>query len=129
VKSKLEKKAPPKPKPKGKLSKKERMKQELLGELSPGMADIDAKLANAEKEEYENQLKTYENQVISMLGQMVQRAHLGPDDKVTLSEFCDLIWRGGNFSPLDEDVPVKTKDEFDEDDDDASDALATKIEL
>mmetsp|Transcript_66262 Transcript_66262/g.178285 ORF Transcript_66262/g.178285 Transcript_66262/m.178285 type:complete len:219 (-) Transcript_66262:239-895(-) len=125
----LAKKAPPKPKPTGKLSKKDRMKQELLGELTGSLDDVEKRLSEAEKKEEERELKTYEQQVLQMMGQMMQRAKLTYKDDVTLSEFCDLIWRGGNWSPLDADEPVKDADDLREEEEENQDSLASKVEL
>eukprot|EP00443_Scrippsiella_acuminata_P058801 CAMPEP_0115439432 /NCGR_PEP_ID=MMETSP0271-20121206/35774_1 /TAXON_ID=71861 /ORGANISM="Scrippsiella trochoidea, Strain CCMP3099" /LENGTH=273 /DNA_ID=CAMNT_0002865125 /DNA_START=54 /DNA_END=876 /DNA_ORIENTATION=+ len=123
--SKLGKTKPKKPEPKGKLSKKERMKQELMGQLSPGFDKMSESLT---KDEDEKELKLYEQQAGQMLMQMMNRAKLGPKDKMTLSEFCDMVWRGGNWSPLDEDEPTKDPDDIRDEEEDV-DSLATKIEL
>merc|ERR1712187_329966 len=107
-KKKEPKRAPSKPK--AKLTKKERMKQELMGEL--GMAfeagagqvgpDVD------EEREYKKTLLQYGNQMVQ---QMIQRSKLPPETDLSLREFCDLVWRAGQASPLDADEPEKEKDD------------------
>merc|ERR1711924_144688 len=104
-KNKKEPRRPPS-KPKGALTKKERMKQELMGEL--GMA-FDAGASQVgpevdEESEYRKTLQQYGNQTVQ---QMITRSKLPPETDLTLREFCDLVWRAGQASPLDVDEPAK----------------------
>merc|ERR1719166_46147 len=108
--------------PKKKLSKKERLKQELMGHVGGNQEDV-AKATAAQ--EREKELQAYEQQAEQIMGQILKRAKLGPSDKLTLREFCDIMWRGGNASPLDEDDPVKEDEDDDEEEEaEESDSLA-----
>lgn len=99
AKSKKERKADAK-KANKKLTRKERMKQELLGSLANSFDAVTNQLPQEDRER-----KMYEQQALQFLSQAANRAHLKPEDKVTLQEFCDVVWRAGNPSPLDEDDP------------------------
>ncbi|CAK0852488.1 unnamed protein product [Prorocentrum cordatum] len=100
-----------KPRPKmSKLSKKERMKQELLGHIG---SDFDALAQDAQVDRVEDDpmFETYEQQARQSIGQMANNAKLRPDDELTLREFCDLIWRAANWSPLDPDEKQDDEEE------------------
>jgi len=43
--------------------------------------------------------------------QMMQRAKMSGEQELTLREYCDLVWRTGEASPLDNDGPVEEKEE------------------
>lgn len=106
------KKAKAAPKPKGgKLTKKERMRQELLGSLSGGFDEVTDQL----KPEEETKDKVYQQQAMNLLGQAMRRAKLTPADEVTLKEFCDMIWRTGNASPFDPEGPSQPSDSIEDD--------------
>merc|ERR1712061_447842 len=100
---------------------KERMKADLLGSLAPGFDSLSKALPENDKE-----AQMFHQQAENMTNQMINRAKLRPDTKVTLREFCDLVWRTGNASPLDPDEwnqPIKKPGEDEDDDDDADDSL------
>mmetsp|Transcript_93719 Transcript_93719/g.166746 ORF Transcript_93719/g.166746 Transcript_93719/m.166746 type:complete len:177 (-) Transcript_93719:63-593(-) len=93
----------PKARPKGKSqSKKERMKQELSEQgVFDGMmrsAHEDARFQD--EETYQKTVSTGE----SFVAQMLARSKLKPETEVTLREWCDLVWRSGRASPLDQDT-------------------------
>mmetsp|Transcript_60752 Transcript_60752/g.180987 ORF Transcript_60752/g.180987 Transcript_60752/m.180987 type:complete len:204 (-) Transcript_60752:137-748(-) len=85
-------------KPRAKLTKKERMRQELLGSLAGSFNEVADVLPQKDTEH-----ELYEQQAQNFITQAAQRAKLRPEDEVTLKEFCDIIWRSGNASPLDSD--------------------------
>merc|ERR1712039_1107214 len=115
----------PKPKPRSKMTKKERMKADLLGSLAPGFDSLSKALPENDKE-----AEMFRQQSENMMNQMINRAKLRPDTKVTLREFCDLVWRTGNASPLDpDDMFAEPKKPEDEDDDGDDSDLSEKIEL
>merc|ERR1712203_1315631 len=97
------------------------------GSLAPGLDSFSKALPEKDRE-----TEMFHQQAENMMQQMINRAKLRPTTKVTLREFCDLVWRTGNASPLDPDewnAPPKSKDEDDDDDEDDSDGLSEKIEL
>merc|ERR1712125_170318 len=92
------KKPKPKPKPK-KLTKKERMKAELMGHLAPGLDDA----MNLMPVDDDKERRMLQQQSDNMFAQMIRRSKLPPTQEINLREFCDLVWRTGQASPLDED--------------------------
>mmetsp|Transcript_54931 Transcript_54931/g.170151 ORF Transcript_54931/g.170151 Transcript_54931/m.170151 type:complete len:148 (-) Transcript_54931:28-471(-) len=104
LKAKQAKKRKEKAKPPGKLTKKERMRQELLGSLAGSFDEVADRL----EPEQDREEQVYRQQASSFLMQAANRAKLKPTDEVTLTEFCDVVWRAGNPSPLDWDEPPRT---------------------
>merc|ERR1712008_126404 len=103
------------------LTKKERLKQELLGHVAEG---FDSMASGLQKEEDEDSdVKAFKQQADAMMGQMMNRAKFKVDTKVTLREFCDLVWRTGNASPLDEDEDEQPRQNRHRDDDNNDDEL------
>merc|ERR1719263_1334698 len=95
------------PKKKGKLTKKERMQQELLGTMGEVFAEGTAQFKDVDADaEYEAELLRYGKQ---MVGQMIQRSKLPPNTELTLREFRDMVWRAGVASPLDYDEASYSK--------------------
>jgi len=89
------------PQKKGKLTKKERMQQELLGSMGEVFAAGTAQFKDVDEDkEYEATLLQYGKQTVQ---QMIQRSRLPPNTELTLREFCDMVWRAGSASPLDYD--------------------------
>mmetsp|Transcript_37749 Transcript_37749/g.82660 ORF Transcript_37749/g.82660 Transcript_37749/m.82660 type:complete len:196 (+) Transcript_37749:31-618(+) len=95
-----------KPKPPTKKTKKQRRMEELTQVMTGSFATLDqAPLRTRDDPERMQQLASMST---NMLVQAMKRAKLGPEDKLTLKEFCDVVWRAGNPSPLDpEEEPEK----------------------
>eukprot|EP00931_Biecheleriopsis_adriatica_P115020 TRINITY_DN90872_c0_g1_i1.p1 TRINITY_DN90872_c0_g1~~TRINITY_DN90872_c0_g1_i1.p1 ORF type:complete len:238 (+),score=57.37 TRINITY_DN90872_c0_g1_i1:25-714(+) len=94
-----------------KLSKKERLQLELdkgLGGILADLKDTSEADAKAAQESYDIILR----QGSQMIGNMMRNSKLGPDTEVTLREFCDIVWRSGKPSPLDQDTPERTTDDI-----------------
>eukprot|EP00439_Symbiodinium_sp_Y106_P076834 s723_g15.t3 len=97
-----------------KLSKKERMKQELSGHLGQMFGELkDSSAADAKKDEEMYQAVFQQGE--QMIHRIAQQAKLPMTTEVTLREWCDMAWRAGRFSPLDPDKPKKEEDTPDED--------------
>ncbi|CAE7818968.1 unnamed protein product [Symbiodinium sp. CCMP2592] len=97
-----------------KLSKKERMKQELSGHLGQMFGELkDSSAADAKKDEEMYQAVFQQGE--QMIHRIAQQAKLPMNTEVTLREWCDMAWRAGRFSPLDPDKPKKEEDFPDED--------------
>ncbi|CAE6971860.1 unnamed protein product [Symbiodinium natans] len=91
-----------------KLSKKERMKQDLSGHLGQIFNDLkDSSTADAKKNEEMYQAVFQQGE--QMVNRMAQQAKLPLDTEVTLREWCDMAWRAGRFSPLDPDFMLVPK--------------------
>ncbi|CAE7699006.1 unnamed protein product [Symbiodinium pilosum] len=99
----------PVPGPGRKLSKKERLKQDLSGHLGQIFGDLkDSSASDAKKSE-----ETYQavfQQGEQMIQRIAQQAKLPLSTEVTLREWCDMAWRTGRFSPLDPDKPKKEEE-------------------
>ncbi|CAE6927382.1 unnamed protein product [Symbiodinium sp. CCMP2456] len=97
-----------------KLSKKERMKQELSGHLGQMFGELkDSSVADAKKDEEMYQAVFQQGE--QMIHRIAQQAKLPMNTEVTLREWCDMAWRAGRFSPLDPDKPKKEEDIPDQD--------------
>ncbi|OLQ07074.1 hypothetical protein AK812_SmicGene9553 [Symbiodinium microadriaticum] len=109
-----------------KLSKKERMKQELSGHLGQMFGELkDSSAADAQKDEEMYQAVFQQGE--QMIHRIAQQAKLPMNTEVTLREWCDMAWRAGRFSPLDPDKPKKEEDISDEDAEGALQALTRAI--
>lgn len=89
-------KLPPAPKPKP-LTKKEKRKKALSGMMGGSWQHLD-RMPQAQDMEAQK-MKKY--QIESMMGKIFNRSAVELDDEVTLREFCDMVWRTGEMSPLD----------------------------
>eukprot|EP00928_Gymnodinium_smaydae_P040321 TRINITY_DN27358_c0_g2_i1.p1 TRINITY_DN27358_c0_g2~~TRINITY_DN27358_c0_g2_i1.p1 ORF type:complete len:194 (-),score=42.11 TRINITY_DN27358_c0_g2_i1:80-661(-) len=99
-----------KPKAKSKMTKKERMNAELLGHLAGSFDKIPDADPISDKMK-----KQYQQTADGIVGQMIRNSKLSPDTELTVREFCDLAFRSGQASPLDQDEPEKEeKDEKEE---------------
>ncbi|CAK9017107.1 Uncharacterized protein SCF082_LOCUS13481 [Durusdinium trenchii] len=88
-----------------KLSKKERMKRELKQELRDDLGAVFQQMDSAKSNTaYYQRVKEQGEQMIL---QMSRQSKLPLDTDVTLREWCDIVWRSGRFSPLDQDQPKK----------------------
>eukprot|EP00747_Dinoflagellata_sp_TGD_P064882 gnl/TRDRNA2_/TRDRNA2_154106_c0_seq1.p1 gnl/TRDRNA2_/TRDRNA2_154106_c0~~gnl/TRDRNA2_/TRDRNA2_154106_c0_seq1.p1 ORF type:complete len:272 (-),score=66.68 gnl/TRDRNA2_/TRDRNA2_154106_c0_seq1:40-768(-) len=93
VQGKKKKKPPPQKKA---TTKKEKRMAELKGLIG---GNFEGSFSEENRDSY----KLYRQQTESIIGQASQRSKLPLDTKFTLREFCDLMWRTGNASPLDPD--------------------------
>lgn len=105
--SKVNSPSPTSAKP-AKLSKKERMKQELKQQLNGDLRTVFQDMESAkDKTAYYQRIREQGEQMIL---QMSRQSKLPFDTDLTLREWCDLVWRSGRFSPLDQDKPKKVDD-------------------
>mmetsp|Transcript_17617 Transcript_17617/g.31846 ORF Transcript_17617/g.31846 Transcript_17617/m.31846 type:complete len:204 (-) Transcript_17617:107-718(-) len=102
------KKKPPQKKPQ---TKKEKQKQALMGHLGGTFENA----LEAMPEPPDTKLEMLKTKSQEMFMQIIARSKLPPDTEINLREFCDLVWRAGNASPLDPDewLNPPTKDEED----------------
>merc|ERR1712070_739283 len=100
---------PPAPPPKKPTTKKEKKKAELMASLGMAFDSVASTMPEPEDKEFE----MLEKQAMQMIQQMVHRSKLPPTQELTLREWCDLVWRTGNASPLDQDEPQKEEEDDD----------------
>mmetsp|Transcript_616 Transcript_616/g.1264 ORF Transcript_616/g.1264 Transcript_616/m.1264 type:complete len:199 (-) Transcript_616:147-743(-) len=111
-KQEAEEKKKRKPAPRKPQTKKEKQKQALLGHLGGSFQNA----LEAMPDPPDTRLEMLKSKSQEMFMQMIHRSKLPPDTMINLREFCDLVWRSGNASPLDPDEwlnpPKKDDDEL-----------------
>lgn len=84
-----------------KLSRKERIKQELMGRIGSHFDAVVKHLPGGTSERDMVHEKVL-SQGASVMGQIIQKTKLPPDTEFELAEFCDVMYRQSHTTPLDE---------------------------